>query len=317
MKYYSTELHCHTLHSDGELTASELIEELKAIGVKIAAITDHNTSSAFLDKSVQDEKDLLLFNGIEWSTYFGHILVIDSDKFVDWRYAHKDNIDIFLKKLKEADAIVGLAHPYLFGSPLYPGCFMHFNVKDYSNVHYIEVWSSDFPMNSSKNIKAYKLWHEKLAMGYKISAFSGRDIHKVQPKTRNYASNYVGVSGELTKENVKSAIKNGRVYVSVAPEISYVITQNKMNYDFGDELAEGEICAEFTLDYTANEEINNMFCIHCNTIKVVNNNVHILSSSESTLNFHAKKGYVVFEFYGNYNSEDNALIAFTSPIYIK
>ena len=72
MSYLPCELHCHTLHSDGDFSVKELQEAAKENHLSLIALTDHNTMSGWdeLDDSV-----VPAIRGIEWTTYFGHMLV--------------------------------------------------------------------------------------------------------------------------------------------------------------------------------------------------------------------------------------------------
>ena len=54
MNWFAAELHCHTLHSDGDFTAGELIAEAKRQGLDGIALTDHNTTSGWLELPDQE-----------------------------------------------------------------------------------------------------------------------------------------------------------------------------------------------------------------------------------------------------------------------
>lgn len=65
------DLHCHTRHSDGQLTAEELIMRAHTMQVNVLAITDHDTVAATEQaKAFQQtqKRPLLLISGIELST---------------------------------------------------------------------------------------------------------------------------------------------------------------------------------------------------------------------------------------------------------
>ena len=82
LKWYPCELHCHTIHSDGDFTVSELIETSKERGLKGICLTDHNTYSG--REEAAKEKELAILQGIEWTTYFGHMLDCEAHTDV-WR----------------------------------------------------------------------------------------------------------------------------------------------------------------------------------------------------------------------------------------
>ncbi|MBR3738122.1 MAG: CehA/McbA family metallohydrolase, partial [Eubacterium sp.] len=90
MSYLSCELHCHTFHSDGRFSPTELQQAAKENGLSLIALTDHNTFSGCAEL---DDNITPAIPGIEWTTYYGHILVLGAKGFVDWRNATPDNID--------------------------------------------------------------------------------------------------------------------------------------------------------------------------------------------------------------------------------
>lgn len=63
------ELHCHTTHSDGTLTPQQLVEAAIAAGVRILAITDHDTTSGWDEAmAAAQHHDLEIVPGLELST---------------------------------------------------------------------------------------------------------------------------------------------------------------------------------------------------------------------------------------------------------
>ncbi len=309
MEYKSVELHCHTYHSDGGFSVSELFSEAKKLNLNGIAITDHNTMSAYDDPQISATDGLCLLKGIEWTTFFGHILVIDCDKFVDWRYATVENIDEYLKDIKKNNGVVGIAHPYHLGSPFCTGCHFEFDVKDWNNVDYIEVWSRDFPMNVYKNKEAYKLWMRKLNEGYKIAATSGRDWHGVLKDSDDFANTYLGIDGEITANKMKLALQKGKTFVSVGPLFEF------SGIDIGDEIKAGEISFDVK---TSTTEGKNNACTK--NIKITNNEkIYLfdhLDNQSITINFKAEEGFIVIEACGDYFGESDKMLAFTSPIYV-
>ncbi|HEY9302442.1 MAG TPA: PHP domain-containing protein [Phormidium sp.] len=63
------ELHCHTTYSDGTLTPAELVKKAAQTGVKVLAITDHDTVSGW-DEAIATAAnyDIEIVPGIELST---------------------------------------------------------------------------------------------------------------------------------------------------------------------------------------------------------------------------------------------------------
>lgn len=63
------ELHCHTTHSDGTLTPKQLVEAANAAGVRVLAITDHDTMSGWQEAmATAAEYGIEIVPGLELST---------------------------------------------------------------------------------------------------------------------------------------------------------------------------------------------------------------------------------------------------------
>ncbi len=318
MKYISAELHCHTYHSDGKLSVSELLAYLKSLNIECFSITDHNTLSAYQDLNSDELGEKTVLKGIEWTTFFGHVLVLGCNKIVDWRFATPDNIDEYISEIKNNGGIVGIAHPYQVGSPMCTGCYFDFKVKNWSNVNYIEVWSRETPTNTIKNHRAIKLWYDKLNEGNKISAVSGRDLHEIEEKL-SFATTYLGVN-EATPQGMKEAIENGRIYVTLGPKLSFnICTQDKV-INLGDSISSQNINAQFNIDLDSNNAIWSEFGIAPKSIRVVNNAEVIyeveLINNKADVNITPKKGWVLFEVWGEYMGDEDKRVLFTNPIYI-
>ena len=138
MKYYPIELHAHTCHSDGDFSIHQLIQAAKEEPYQVLTVTDHNTFAPYeqwrkekLEQNQQDDFDgnLLVVPGIEWTTFYGHMLVIGANQVIDWRQAQKRSLDPQLRQIKAAQGIVGIAHPFSIGSPICTGCHVPHQMK--------------------------------------------------------------------------------------------------------------------------------------------------------------------------------------------
>ena len=142
LKYRPFEMHCHTRHSDGTFLVPQLIESVAAYGYAGLALTDHNAVTGLLEvtEELQRKNNCLVLPGIEWTTFYGHLLVIGCDRFVDWRFVTPDTIDEALQEIRAAGGIAGVAHPCEVGSPLMCGCNWEFRVKRWDLMDYVEIW---------------------------------------------------------------------------------------------------------------------------------------------------------------------------------
>ncbi len=314
-KWYPCELHCHTVHSDGDFTVSELIETAKERGLKGICLTDHNTYSGREEAS--EEKDLTVLQGIEWTTYFGHMLVLGAESFVDWRDATPHNIDEKMKEVHKAGGLVGIAHPFQLGTPICTGGRWDFHIKDFSLVNYMEIWSEGEPLMNSPNLRARALWHQKLSEGYRITPTMGRDWHRKERNIRKGACTYLLCEGEkLTSEGMKDAIEKGRTVVSAGPLFYFETDKGET---VGDEIPEGERTFKFTVDSERFLSTNQDYEVVPERIILLTDNLKTAAecSVNAEINLSLKKGYYTAELYGRIGENENDLIAFTAPIYVK
>ena len=57
------------------------------------------------------------------------------------------------------------------------GCRWDFQVKNWEDITYIEIWSQEDPMVRTKNIMAIEWWTKLLNEGHHIACTAGRDWH--------------------------------------------------------------------------------------------------------------------------------------------
>ena len=204
MTWIACELHTHTLHSDGRQTLRELAEGAVKLGFGAIALTDHNTMSGLDGKEeIEREFGLTIIPGMEWTTFYGHMVTIGLSEFADWRQAGRSDIDRGIAEVHRLGGIAGLAHPFRIGSPACTGCFWEYAVGDWNAVDYIEVWSGTFPSIQTDNRRAFKLWTAKLNEGYRIAAVSGRDWHAQEDTDEPISVTYLEIedrSGEAEEE---------------------------------------------------------------------------------------------------------------------
>ena len=120
-------LHIHTVCSDGEGDAEQIIKSAKDKGFKLISITDHNTVEAH--KTLSDE---MLITGVEFDCWIGYVFIhllaygIDINNKELQRFMAKDkkgtesvivrlfsrrNVPELIKTIHNAGGIAVLAHP--------------------------------------------------------------------------------------------------------------------------------------------------------------------------------------------------------------
>ena len=87
-RWWSGDLHMHTIHSDGDWTIAELISSARNSGLDFICITDHNTASHHteIDRAAGLQQPLVL-RGEEITTYGGHTNAwgLPSGTWIDFR----------------------------------------------------------------------------------------------------------------------------------------------------------------------------------------------------------------------------------------
>ena len=314
MSYLPCELHCHTCHSDGKFTPSSLQNSAKENDLSLIALTDHNTFSgcAELDGNI-----LPAISGIEWTTYFGHILVLGAKKFVDWRDATPDNIDEKLDEVKAQGGVIGIAHPYQLGSPFCTGGRFEFNIKKWENVDYIEIFHESFDKGNKENKKALALWSRLLDKGYHIAATYGRDWHSNEAEG-NFGCTYIDIENEAKPENALEAIKNGKTVASLGMKLFFEVIKNGETYKIGDTVDSGECEINLFCDiYARHQELGK---ISYSEIRIVTNGSECiykakLNETKIKLNLEPNSWYRA-ELQGTLDGAEMPF-AVTSPIYTK
>jgi hypothetical protein len=221
IEWIPCELHTHTFHSDGDAALADLVRESERTGVRCIALTDHNTISGHRDiEAVSRETGMPIIRGMEWTTFYGHVLVLGTGRYVDWRTVGRDELQPAIAAVHAAGGLVGVAHPFRLGSPFCSGCYWEFTVRDWRDVDYLEVWSETFPSVKVPNLRAFALWTELLAQGHRVTAVSGRDWHGGSSGEEPTATTWLGMDGGLhgdVEAAAKDAIVRGRAACTMGP----------------------------------------------------------------------------------------------------
>lgn len=314
-KWYACEMHCHTLHSDGDFSVSGLIETAVARQLDGIQITDHNAVSAHAEVI---DPPIAVLKSIEWTTYFGHMHAMDCKKDVDWRDALPDNIDEKMRAVHEGGGLVGVCHPFQLGTPICTGGRWDYNVKDWSLVNYMEIWSEGCPFMNTPNKRALDLWHSLLDKGYRITPTFGRDWHRSTKDVYHSACTYLLCEGDtLTDSAMKRAVNEGRTVISMGPLFSFNIGESTL----GDEIEAGEHEIEFTLSFERMEKMKVPEKVKPEVIRIITKGgerVKEVSPAcrRTAITLKANSWYNA-ELWGTIDGKRDCLIALTAPLYTK
>ncbi len=314
-KFYPCELHCHTVHSDGDFTVGELISAAKGRLLDGICLTDHNTVSGH--EQAHDEK-LVILKGIEWTTYFGHMLCLDSNTYVDWRNAVPDNIDEKTDEVKRAQGLCAVAHPFQWGTPICTGGHWDFNVTKWGNFSYLEVFSEGEPYLNDKNEMAIRLWHSLLDRGFKIAPTMGRDWHRLSGNKNEAACTYLYCEGDLTDKKMKGALKGGRTVVTTGVRFLFDIDGT---FTVGDTVSEGEHSFNFTFDTKRQKKITPEQKYIFKEVRLISNGGECVKSvpcaGGSFKTVLLKDRWYSLELWGDLDETENTLLALTAAVYVK
>lgn len=323
MKWFAAELHNHTLHSDGSFTTEELLRTAVEYELDCIALTDHNTTAPLQELTESLERDTLpVIRGIEWTTFFGHMLVLGCEDFVDWRDAKPDNIDEKIRQVRQQGGLVGIAHPFALGSPMCTGCYWDFRIQKWEQVQYMELWSEGFPAIQTASSRAVELWTGLLDKGYRIAAAYGKDWHGKETETLPSACTYLGTEEEcITSEAAMEAIEKGRTVITMGPLFAMELHGNGKVCSLGEETEAGEYEAVLFLDMEARKKVWQPFSIRPQKACLYGRGGRLLGEGAMTesgslkIPFYGEEGFVRAQLWGSVMGRESC-IAMTSPVYI-
>lgn len=223
--YKRFELHNHTLESDGAITVNELLELMLEDKVDCFAITDHNTISGhhkLLDIISKDKPPVSCMFGMEYTTYYGHILCPDLTEYVPWENINMHNPELLFDAVHATGALAGIAHPFSYGHPFARGCRFDMKVTDYSKVDFIEIFNNPEPL-IEVNMRGIEWWEKLILEGHHIAITAGMDLHRKTSMHDKFATYCEGHPAGDAHLEFKAAIRNCRTWISKGyiPEISH------------------------------------------------------------------------------------------------
>ena len=251
------ELHNHTTESDASISCRELYEIMRKDRVDVFAITDHNTISGHrIIRSLLEEKARLAspdeflpdcVYGMEYTTYYGHILCLNLERYVPWDSIDKNRPELLLEAAKKAGAIAGIAHPFSYGDPFARGCHFDMTIHDFSAVDFIEIFNDLEPLHEV-NEKGLLWWEDLVLSGLPIAATCGMDLHGDWDMSMQFATYAEGEKGGDPAEEIAAAIAAQKTWVSKGPLLVWERIDDDRNSSSA--LAEAGHAFRFTLTDT-------------------------------------------------------------------
>ena len=227
------ELHNHTTESDAVISCEELLRRMVEEGVDCFAITDHNTiSGQFIIRKLLRETGLPIqcAFGMEYTTYFGHIVCPVLETYVPWNSINRHKPELLFEDCKRAGAITGIAHPFSYGEPFAQGCRFEMEIRDFTNVDYIEIMNAPEPL-ITVNIPALLWWEELVLNGIRVSACAGMDMHRrTDAFAMKFATYAEGTAGGDCVAELKAALEKQRTWISKGMLIDWHIESDTVSF---------------------------------------------------------------------------------------
>lgn len=321
MKFVTVETHTHTVHSDASLTVKELLDVSRKAELDAVVLTDHNTDSG-LDEVAANQTNPVVINGIEWTTFFGHVIIIAPDRFVEWRDLTRSNLDAHLKAVHDAGGIAVLAHPCDPGEPFCCGCHCDFDIRDWGNLDAVEVWHEGDPDGSIWNARAKTLWLKKLNEGFRMTALCASDWHETFAPDIPFGVNYLEIDESLSMADaIKDAIRCGRCFLSTGPMVYINLASGSRNVGIGGTLPPGQAIVSLRFDDTQRKRVWEHYRMIPESVAFIQNSLEFVvpfPGYGATLKKELilTRGYFRIELRGSIHAKPRTILM-TNPIYIE
>ena len=238
VRWWTGDLHMHTVHSDGDWTIPGLISSARDTGLDFIVITDHNTASHHeeIDRLSRGSRQPLVLRGEEITTYGGHTNAwgLPSGTWIDFRTHPGDTprISDIAAQAHHAGALISINHPFV----LCGGCAWSYDAaaRDFDA---IEVWHGPWDFTDEP---ALKMWDKILQSGRHITAIASSDSHR--PDTPiGKPSTHVAAT-VLSQPALLKAIREGHAFLTdeaarvVSFEAEVTTGRRRAHWGIGDEI---------------------------------------------------------------------------------
>jgi hypothetical protein len=206
------DLHCHTLHSDGDSWPHDMLEHAVRRGLDFLGVTDHNQTGHHADYARVTGKHLpVLLPGIEVTTYRGHWNAWGTSTWWEFRETTEQATSAAMQAAAASGALVSVNHPKPFGPAWeYPHAVGY---------HAIEVWNGDWPRENEVSLA---WWDSLLRAGRRPVALGGSDTHELKAldadarhgRQLGLPTTWAHLQGEATSAAILDALRAGKVFIS-------------------------------------------------------------------------------------------------------
>ena len=260
--WYRGDLHLHTAHSDGQCPSQTgkmvpcpaffTVDAAARRGLDFIAITDHNATSQYdAMRELQPYFDkLLLIPGREITTFEGHLNLLGTTGFLDFRLApgHIGNMNTLLRDARELGALTSINHPRAPTGEICMGCgWTPDPPADMSLLGAVEVVNGG---SQDPQFSGIPFWEHQLDLGFRLTAIGGSDSHRPMTPLDQFGSvgrpTTVVYASDLSTPAILSGIRAGHVFIDLTGSADRVLeltaTTNSQTAQIGDMLlaASGE-----------------------------------------------------------------------------
>lgn len=206
--WYKGDLHCHTFHSDGTPSPTEVVREAESLGLDFLAITDHNTFTQDIELNTV-ETDVILIPGCEVSTFYGHWNIWGYGGWIECRPNTEAEMAETYREAVRQGYLTSLNHPRPEGPP--------WRFPDVVGNQCVEVWNGPW---EDHNDLCLGFWEKKINAGQRLVAVGGSDCHQLNTPGEGQLARpmmYVRCEGEPSAVGILDGIRAGHAFVTNGP----------------------------------------------------------------------------------------------------
>jgi hypothetical protein len=208
--WYKGELHCHSVHSDGDSTPPEIIARAETLGLDFLAITDHNNLTHLMELQSLGPQNLILIPGCEVTTFKGHWNVWGLEEWVDFRVTTPELMAQAIRFAVQRGYLTSCNHPRPYGPP--------WDYEDVQGYHCVEVWNGPWWL---ANHVSLEFWEKRLRAGQRLVAVGGSDMHRMHTDHHAHLgtpTTWIHCPGEPTSEKLLRGLRAGHAFITHAPD---------------------------------------------------------------------------------------------------
>lgn len=222
--WYRGDLHCHSVHSDGDAEVEELLSMAQERGLDYLAVTDHNniTHQAALE-SIKSE--VMMIPGIEVTTYFGHWNIWGDQGWIDFRVQSTEDMQQAITEAVDRGYLVSCNHPRPAGPD--------WEFREAEGYHCVEIYNGPWQFG---NHHCLAYWESLLRQGKRLVAVGGSDthfLHKDFYPRLGYPTTFIHCEENPTPRKLIDSLRAGHAFVTHSPDGPqlYLTAQGRMMGD--------------------------------------------------------------------------------------